>query len=156
MTRFTPLLLVVLALAAAVPAAFADDSAPPVATTTTTTTTAAPPAHAHPFARLRLEILRLRLHLVRLEYRVVCRDEKSDRCAQFTQTLVTRLTNLDDAVEKKATALSCSSDSTDKRCVLLGKIDAKLKDIIQKLQSGTAPSPTDDSGLDGAAASLQP
>jgi hypothetical protein len=152
MLRFAPLLLVVLALAAAVPAAFADDSTPPA--TTTTTTTAAPPAHAHPFARLRLDILRLRLRLVRLEYRVVCHDTSSDRCTQFTQRLVTRLTALETAVEQKLTTLSCSSSGTDKRCTLLTKIDAKLKNVLQKLQSGAPPSSTDESGLDNAASSL--
>jgi hypothetical protein len=163
MTRFAPLLLVVLALAAAVPAAFADDSTPPApaattpATTTTTNTTASPTtphAHAHPFARIRLQLLRLRLRLVRLEYRVVCHDQSSDRCAQFTQKLITRLTNLDNAVEQRMATLNCTSDGTDKRCVLLAKIDAKLKDVIQKLQSGTAPSTSDESGLDNAASSL--
>jgi hypothetical protein len=153
MTRFAPLLLVVLALATAVPAAFADDSTPPPAATTTTTASA-PPATAHPFARLRLDILRLRLRLARLEYRVVCHDTSGDRCAQFTQKLVTRLTNVESAVEKKMTTLGCSSSSTDKRCTLLAKIDAKLKDVIQKLQSGAAPSTTDESGLDSAASSL--
>jgi hypothetical protein len=150
MTRFAPLLLVVLALTAAAPAAFADDATPPA----TTTTTSAPPARAHPFARLRLDILRLRLRLARLEYRVACHDTSSDRCTQFTQKLVTRLTSVESNVEKKLTTLNCSSSSTDKRCTLLTKIDAKLKDVIQKLQSGAAPSTTDDSGLDDAASSL--
>ena len=155
MARFAPLLLVVLALAAAVPAAFADDSTPPAATTATTTTTTAPPAHGHLFARLRLEILRLRLRLVRLEYRVVCHDTAGDRCARFTQKLVDRLTALDDAVQQKLSSLNCASDSTDKRCVLLTRIDAKLKKIVERLQSGAgAPSSSDESGLDSAAATL--
>lgn len=151
MTRLAPLLLVVLALAAAVPAAFADDSTPPAPTTTTTTTA---PTGSHPFARLRLDILRLRLRLVRLEYRVACHDATSDRCAQFTQKLVSRLANVETAVEKKLTALDCSSSSTDRRCSLLVKLDAKLKDVLQELQSGAAPSTTDESGLDSAASSL--
>ena len=154
MTRFAPLLLVLLALGAAVPAAFADDSTPPATTTTTTTTASAPPAKAHPFARLRLDILRLRLRLARLEYRVACHDTSSDRCTQFTQRLVTRLTTVETNVEKKMTTLDCSSSSTDKRCTLLAKLDAKLKDVLQKLQSGAAPSTTDQSGLDSAASSL--
>jgi hypothetical protein len=142
MKRFAPLFLVVLALAAAVPAAFADDSTPPapaVTTTTTSPTTSAPPSHAHPLARIRLELLRLRLRLVRLEYGVACHDKSSDRCMQFTQKLVTRLTNVDTAVEQKLTSLSCTSDSTDKRCTLLARIDAKLKDVLQSLQPGNAP-----------------
>jgi hypothetical protein len=140
MKRFAPLLLVVLALAAAVPAAFAD------------TTTPTQPQR-HPVARIRLEILRLHLQLARLEYRVVCHDTSSDRCTQFTQKLVTRLTTVDTAVEQKLTSLNCTSDSTDKRCTLLTKIDTKLKNVIQKLQSGSAPTPSDESGLDSAAAS---
>jgi hypothetical protein len=141
MKRFAPLLLVVLALAAAVPAAFAD------------TTTPTQPQR-HPVARIRLEILRLHLQLARLEYRVVCHDTSSDRCTQFRQKLVTRLTTVDTAVEQKLTSLNCTSDSTDKRCTLLTKIDTKLKNVIQKLQSGSAPTPSDESGLDSAAASL--
>jgi hypothetical protein len=141
MKRFAPLLLVVLALAAAVPAAFAD-----------TTTPTQPQRHS--VARIRLEILRLHLQLARLEYRVVCHDTSSDRCTQFRQKLVTRLTTVDTAVEQKLTSLNCTSDSTDKRCTLLTKIDTKLKNVIQKLQSGSAPTPSDESGLDSAAASL--
>jgi hypothetical protein len=141
MKRFAPLLLVVLALAAAVPAALAD------------TTTPTQPQR-HPVARIRLEILRLHLQLARLEYRVICHDTSSDRCAQFTQKLVTRLTTVDTAVEQKLTSLNCTSDSTDKRCTLLTKIDTKLKNMIQKLQSGSAPASSDESGLDSAAASL--
>jgi len=141
MKRLAPLLLVVVALAAAVPAAFAD------------TTTPTQPQR-HPVARIRLEILRLHLQLARLEYRVVCRDTSSDRCSQLTQKLVTRLTTVDTAVEQKLTSLSCTSDSTDKRCTLLAKIDTKLKNVIEKLQSGSVPSSSDESGLDNAAASL--
>jgi len=140
MKRFLPLVLVVLAFAA-VPAAFADGSTP------------AQP-QGHPIARIRLELLRLHLQLARVEYRIACHDQSSDRCTQFTQKLVTRLTNVDTKVEQKLTSLSCTSDSTDKRCTLLTKIDTKLKDVIQKLQSGTAPSSTDESGLDSAASSL--
>ena len=67
---------------------------------------------------------------------------------------VTRLTNVDTAVEQKLTPLNCTCDSADKRCTLLTKIDAKLKDLIQKLQSGSAPSSSDESGLDNAASGL--
>jgi hypothetical protein len=153
MKRFIPLLLVVLALGA-IPVAFADDSTPAPATTTTTSTTPTAPAHGHPFARIRLELLRLRLQLVRLEYRVACHDKSSDRCTQFTQKLVQRLTTIDSAVQQKLASLNCASDSTDKRCTLLTKLDTKLKNVIQKLQSGNAPSSSDESGLDNAAASL--
>jgi len=122
MKRFAPLLLVVLALAAAVPAAFAD------------TTTPTQP-QSHQVAPIRLELLRLRLRLVRLEYRVACHDTSSDRCTQFTQKLVTRLTNVDTAVEQKLTSLSCTSDSTDRSCIAPTKIDAKLRSILQELQT---------------------
>jgi len=122
MKRLAPLLLVVLALAAAVPAAFAD------------TTTPTQP-QSHQVAPIRLELLRLRLRLVRLEYRVACHDTSSDRCTQFTQKLVTRLTNVDTAVEQKLTSLSCTSDSTDRSCIALTKIDAKLRSILQELQT---------------------
>ena len=140
MKRFLPLVLVVFALAA-VPAAFADGSTP------------AQP-QGHPIARIRLDLLRLHLQLARVEYRIACHDTSSDRCTQFTQKLVTRLTNVDTAVEQKLTSLNCSSDSSDKRCTLLAKIDTKLKNVLQKLQSGGAPSSSDESALDNAASSL--
>jgi hypothetical protein len=140
MKRFAPLLFIVLALAA-VPAAAADTQTP------------AKP-QGHPVARIRLELLRVRLQLVRLEYRIACHDTSSDRCAQFTQKVVDRLTTLDGNVQKKLTELSCSSDSTDKRCAVLTKLDEKLQSILQKLQAPA--SSTDESGSDDAAATLQP
>ena len=142
MKRFAPLLFIVLALAA-VPAAFADTTTPAPAT-----------SQGHPIARIRLELLRVRLQLVRLEYRVACHDTTSDRCAQFTQKVVDRLTTLDGNVQKKSSELNCTSDSSDKRCTVLAKIDEKLQSILQKLQAPA--SSTDDAGLDNAAASLTP
>jgi hypothetical protein len=155
MSRFAPLLLVVLALAAAVPVvAFADDSTPPAAATTTTTssTPAAPPAKGHPLAPMRLEILRLRLQLVHLRYRIVCRQQ-SDACTRLTQKIVDRLTTLDQNVEAKLTQLGCSSASTDSKCSALGRVDAKLQKAIAKLGSGS-PASSDESGLDSAANTL--
>lgn len=155
MKRFAPLLLVVLALAVPV-AALADDSTP---TATTTTSTPAQPPQApqgtrHPFARMRLEILRLRIQLARVEYRVVCRDETSDACAQFTQTLVDRLTAVDQKVQAKMSSVGCASSSADTRCDLLSRVDARLQKLIAKLGSGSAPSTSDQSGLDQAASTL--
>jgi len=122
MKRFAPLLLVVIALAAAVPAAFAD------------TTTPTQPQR-HPVARIRLELLRLHLQLARVEYRIACHDKSSDQCTQFTQKVAERLTTLDGNVQQKLSELNCTSDSTDKRCDVLAKLDEKLQSMLQKLQT---------------------
>ncbi|MES1248908.1 MAG: hypothetical protein ABUS54_14670 [Actinomycetota bacterium] len=150
MKRFAPLLLVVFALAVPV-AAFADDSTPPPATTTTTTTAT---QQGHPIAKLRLEILGLRLQLVRLRYRVACHDKTSSACTQLTQKLVDRLTTADKNVQAKLTQLGCTSTSTDKKCTALAKVDAKLQKVIANLGS-PAPAPSsDESSLDAAAGAL--
>jgi hypothetical protein len=165
MKRFAPLLFVVLALAVAAPIALADDSTPPPAATTTTTTTtagtapAAPQAKGHPFARMRLEILRLRIQLVHLRYRIVCHDTSSDACATFTQKIVDRLTTVDKNVQAKLAQLDCSSSSADKRCAVLAKVDAKLQKVIAKLSSPSSSSSSSsdsssDSSLDQAANAL--
>jgi hypothetical protein len=138
MKRFAPLAVIVLAFAIA-PVAFADDTTPP-----------ASPA-AHPAVRLHVEILRLRLQLVHLRYRIVCHKQDSDRCTQFTQKIVDRLTKLDGNVQAKIDELKCTSDSSDKKCTVLAKIDAKLKDVIAKLGS---PSSSSDTSLDQAASDL--
>lgn len=164
MKRFIPLALVVLAIAA-VPAAFADGGTPAPTTpaTTTTTTTAAPaPATApqakgHPFARMRLEILRLRIQMLHLRYRIACHDVQSDTCTQFTQDAVSRLTALDQKVQAKESSLGCSTGSADRRCDILSKVDAKLQQVIAKLGSpsaAAASSTGDESGLDAAANQL--
>lgn len=156
MKRFAPLLFVVLALA--VPTvALADDTTPP-APTTTATTQQAPPGHS--LAKMRLEILRLRIRLVHLRYRIACHDASSDACAQFTQKIVDRLTTLDKNVQAKATQLGCSSSSTDKKCTVLAKVDAKLQKVIANLSnpssasSSSNASSSDESGLDSAANAL--
>jgi hypothetical protein len=154
MKRFAPLLLIVLAFAA-VPAAFADDgtpAAPPAAAQAPSTTQAAQ-GQGHPMARIQLELLRVRLQLVRIRYQIACHDKTSDRCAQFTQKFVGGLTTLDQNVQDRIAKNCTATSSTDKRCDVLSKLDSKLQDIIQKLQTPTGAS-GDESGLDGAAASL--
>ena len=164
MKRFAPLLFAIFALAVAAPIALADDSTPPTATTTTTTTApaapaapAAPQAKDHPFARMRLEILRLRIQLVHLRYRVVCHNAQSDACTQFTQKAVDRLTAIDQKVQAKLADLKCTSDSSDKKCGVLSKVDQRLQQVISKLgnpSSAPSSSTSDESGLDQAANAL--
>ena len=139
MKRFAPLLLVVLALAA-VPAALADDSTP-----------AAPLAPAQ-HAPVQLQLLRIRLQLVRLRYRIACHKQESDRCTQFTQKAVAGLTKLDGNVQARLTK-NCASTSTDKRCDVLTKLDQKLQDLIAKLGNPASTS-SDSSALDNAAGAL--
>ena len=71
MKRFTTLALVVFALAA-VPAAFADDTAPPTRPADTTATRSSGRAAATGNARMRVELLRLRLEIVNLRFRLHC------------------------------------------------------------------------------------
>lgn len=147
MKRFAPLLLIVFALAA-VPAAFADDAPAPA-------TPSAPAAKAggHPIARIQLEMLRVRLQLMRLRHRIACHKQDSDRCAQVTQKVTDRLTKLDQNVQDRIAKNCTSTASTDKRCDVLTKLDKKLQDVIAKL--GSAPSATTGaSGLDNAAGNL--
>jgi hypothetical protein len=139
MKRFAPLLLIVLALAA-VPGAFADDSTP--------APSAAPAQHA----RAQLQLLRIRLELVRPRYRIACHKQDSDRCTQFTQKAVDRLTKLDGNVQDRISK-NCSSTTTGKRCDVLTKLDQKLQDVIAKLGS-PASTITDSSALDNAAGAL--
>lgn len=179
MKRFAPLALIVFALAV-VPAAFADNgtpapSAPPTAAPTTTQPATTPPAAQNagrPGAQMRIEILRLRLQIVRLRFRLHCGQNGNashDKCAAFAQKVVDRLTKLDGNVQQKIADLeNCTSDSTDSKCknadkkiAVLTKIDTHLQNVIQKLQdwlngtsssSSTPPSP--DAALDQAAAGL--
>jgi hypothetical protein len=169
MKRFAPLALLVLAFAIT-PVAFADDTTPAPAAPAATSaagTTAAPAAPTadragHPLLRMRLEILRLRLQLVHVRYAIVCHDQQSDRCTQFTQKVVDRLTKIDDNVQSRIDALKqCTSDSTDAKCKnadkkidLLTKIDERLQDVISKLGSPTPSSSSSDSAVDQAANAL--
>lgn len=134
MKRLAPLVLVVLALAA-VPAAFADDGPTPAAPATPPAATA--PQHGG--AHARLQLLRLELRVARLRYRIACHDASSDRCNRVTQTLVQRLTTLDGKVQQKLVALQCTTVSTDRKCVVLSKLDGKLKDVLQTLSSPPSP-----------------
>jgi hypothetical protein len=179
MKRFAPLALIVFALAV-VPAAFADNgtpapSAPPTAAPTTTQPATTPPATQNagrPGAQMRIEILRLRLQIVQLRFRLHCGQNGNashDKCVAFAQKVVDRLTKLDANVQQKLADLkNCASDSTDSKCknadkkiAVLTTIDTHLQSVIQKLQdwlngtsssSSTPPSP--DAALDQAAAGL--
>lgn len=151
MQRFTPLLLVVLALA--VPTvAFADGTTPPAPAGA-----AASAQHGRPFAKMRLEILRLRVQLVHLRYRVVCHDPSSSACTTFTQKAVDRLTTIDKNVQAKLAQLNCSASSSDRKCALLAKVDQRLQKVIARLGSpstATSSTSSDQSGLDQAANTL--
>ena len=154
MKRFAPLALIVLALAA-VPAALADNGAPSAPPSVTPPATQpAQPANGHPGARIQLELLRIRLQIVRLRYRIACHKQDSDRCATFKQNVVDRLTKLDQNVQGRIST-NCTSTSTDKRCDVLTKLDQKLQDVISKLGAvAGSSSSTDSSGLDNAAGAL--
>lgn len=180
MKRFAPLALLVLAFAVT-PVAFADDTTPapaapavaPASTTPTTAPTApaspapttAPTAQrdGHPLLRMHVEILRLRLQLVHLRYRIACHKQDSDRCTQFTQKLVDRLTKVDGNVQSRIDALKqCTSDSSDNKCKnadkkieLLTKIDTKLQSVIANLGNPSSASDSSpESAVDQAASSL--
>jgi hypothetical protein len=169
MKRFAPLALIVLALAA-VPAAFADDSTP-APTQPTATTPATQPAQqnaGHPGIRMRIEILRLRMRIVELRFRLHCGQNGNashEKCVAFAQKVEDRLTKLDGNVQAKLTELkACTPDSTDPKCKnadkkieVLTRVDTYLQNVIQKVQawlSGTPSSTSSDSALDQAATSL--
>jgi hypothetical protein len=168
MKRFAPLALIVLALAI-VPAAFADDSTP--APTRPTAAPASQPARQNaggPGIRMRVEILRLRMRIVELRFRLHCGQKGNashDKCVAFAQKLEDRLTKLDGNVQAKLSELkACTPDSPDPKCKnadkkieVLTKVDAYLQTVIQKVQAwstGTPSSANSDSALDQAAASL--
>jgi len=167
MKRFTLLALIVLALAI-VPAAFADDTTPaptqPTAAPATTQTPAQQNA-GRPGIQMRIEILRLRMQIVQLRFRLHCGQNGNashERCAAFAQKVVDHLTKLDGRVQAKLAELkACTPDSTDPKCnnadkkiAVLTRVDTHLQNVIQKLQdwlNGKSPS---DSALDQAANSL--
>jgi hypothetical protein len=170
MKRFAPLALIVLALAV-IPAAFADDGTTPPSTTTTTTATTQPNAGGKANVGLRIEILRLRLQLVRLRFRLHCGphgNAPQDRCVAFAQKVEDRLTKLDGNVQQKLGDLkACTPDSTDAKCknadkkiTVLTRIDTHLQKVIQNIQnwingkSSDSSSSTSDSSLDQAASNL--
>jgi hypothetical protein len=170
MKRFAPLALVVLALAV-IPAAFADDGTTPPSTTTTTTATTQPNAGGKANVGLRIEILRLRLQLVRLRFRLHCGphgNAPQDTCVAFAQKVEDRLTKLDGNVQQKLGDLkACTPDSTDAKCknadkkiTVLTRIDTHLQKVIQNIQnwingkSSDSSSSSSDSSLDQAASNL--
>ena len=180
MKRFAPLALIVLALAV-VPAAFADDTTPaptrPTAAPATTqpATPATRPAQQNagrPGIQMRIEILRLRMQIVQLRFRLHCGQNGNashERCVAFAQKVVDHLTKLDARVQTKLAELkACTPDSTDPKCrnadkkiAVLTRVDTHLQNVIQKLQdwlngqsSGDSSSASSDSALDQAASSL--
>jgi hypothetical protein len=173
MKRFAPLALIVLALAV-VPAAFADDTTP-APTQPTAATPATQPAQQNagrPGIQMRIEILRLRMQIVQLRFRLHCGQNGNashERCVAFAQKVVDRLTKLDGKVQAKLAELkACTPDSTDPKCknadkkiAVLTRVDTHLQNVIQKLQdwldgktSGDSSSASSDSALDQAASSL--
>ena len=108
MKRFAPLALIVLSLAV-VPAAFADNGTPP-----------AQQNAGRPNAQMRVQILRLRLQIVQLRFRLHCGQNgkaSHDECVAFAQKVEDRLTSLDAKVQQKLTELkACTADSTDPKC----------------------------------------
>ena len=180
MKRFAPLALVVLALAL-IPAAFADDSTPvPTQPTTTTAPATTPPATpptgqkagGRSGVQLRIEILRLRLQIVQLRFRLHCGQNgnaSQARCVAFAQKVVAQLTKLDANVQAKIAELkNCTPNSTDPKCknadkkiAVLTRVDTRLQNVIQKLNawlngksSDSSSSSSSDSALDQAAAGL--
>ena len=165
MKRFAPLALIVLALAL-IPAAFADDGTTPPSTGTTTTTAATQPdTGAKANVGLRIEILRLRLQIVRLRFRLHCGphgNAPQDRCVAFAQKVEDRLTKLDGNVQQKLADLrTCTAGSTDAKCTnadkkiaALTRIDTHLQKVIQSIQNWIKGKSSDSSSLDQAASNL--
>ena len=169
MKRFAPLALIVLALAV-VPAAFADDGTPaPTSPTTAPTTQPArtPPAQQNagrPGVQMRVEILRLRLQIVQLRFRLHCGQNGNashDRCVAFAQKVLDKLTKLDGNVQQKIAELkACTPDSTDPKCknadkkiAVLTRVDTHLQKVIQAVQDwldGKTPTSSDSANSDGA------
>jgi hypothetical protein len=168
MKRFAPLALIVLALAIA-PAALADDSTP--APTQPTAAPATQPAQQNAGRsgiRMRIEILRLRMRIVELRFRLHCGQNGNashDKCVAFAQKVEDRLTKLDGNVQAKLAELkACTPDSTDPKCKnadkkieVLTKVDTYLQSVMQKVHdwlNGSSSSASSDSALDQAASSL--
>lgn len=160
MKRFAPFALVVLALAI-VPVALADGSNPSPSQT-------GAPAGVH----LRIDILKLRLQIVQLRFRLHCGQNgkaPQDRCVAFAQKVEDKLTKLDGNVQQKIADLeSCTTTSTDQKCknadkkiAVLTQVDTHLQAAIQDVEgwlngkSSTSTSPSDgDGALDQAANGL--
>jgi hypothetical protein len=169
MKRFAPLALIVLALAG-VPAALADDGtapAPSQPTAAPATTTQAPAQQnaGRPGIQMRIEILRLRMQIVQLRFRLHCGQNGNashERCVAFAQKVVDHLTKLDRNVQGKLAELkACTPDSTDPKCknadkkiAVLTRVDTHLQNVIQKLQDWLNGQSSGDSALDQAANNL--
>ena len=174
MKRFAPLALIVLALDV-VPAALANDGTPAQPTAAPAATAAQAPARQNagrPGIQMRIEILRLRMQIVQLRFRLHCGQNGNashERCVAFAQKVVDHLTKLDGKVQAKLAELkACTPDSTDPKCknadkkiAVLTRVDTHLQNVIQKLQdwlngksSSDSSSPSSDSALDQAATSL--
>jgi hypothetical protein len=166
MKRFTTLALLVFALAA-VPAALADDGTTPPAPSSAAA--AQQQARGGGNARTRIEILRLRMQIVQLRFRLHCGkggNASQERCKAFVQKIEDRLTKLDRNVQAKLDELkSCTPASTDPKCAnaerkiaALTKLDEHLQNAIKRLQSWldgtTSTDPSSDSALDQAASQL--
>ncbi|HZR96824.1 MAG TPA: hypothetical protein VFA56_14090 [Gaiellaceae bacterium] len=168
MKRLTTLALVVLALAA-VPAALAD-GAPTQQDPTQQEPAQQQPAQQHGRVApgIRLEILRLRMQIVQLRFRVHCSGGRNaDTCRAFAQRVEDRLTKLDGNVQSKLGELqSCTSTATDGKCknadkriAVLTKIDEHLKKAIANVEGwlagkATASGDDGDSSLGEAASQL--
>jgi hypothetical protein len=172
MKRFTTLALVVFALAA-VPAAFADDTTPPARPADTTATAPAQQRQngGAGNARMRAELIRLRVEIVKLRFRLHCGPNgkaPADKCHARAEQMLARLKKIDANVQAKLAELkACTPDSTDAKCknaarkiAVLTKLDTRLQNAIQKLQdyldgkSSTPTDPSSDSALDQAANQL--
>ena len=173
MKRFTTLALVVFALAA-VPAAFADDTTPPARPASAPATAPATQPERQNGgagnARTRVEILRLRVEIVKLRFRLHCGPNgkaPADKCHARAEQILARLKKIDANVQAKIAELkACTPDSTDPKCknadrkiAVLTKLDERLQNAIQKLQDwldgkGAAPDASSDSALDQAANQL--
>jgi hypothetical protein len=166
MKRFTTLALLVFALAA-VPAALADDGTTPPAPSSAAA--AQQQARGGGNARTRIEILRLRMQIVQLRFRLHCGkggNASQERCKAFVQKIEDRLTKLDGNVQAKLDELkSCTPASTDPKCknaerkiAVLTKLDEHLQNAIKRLQGWldgtTSTDPSSDSALDQAASQL--
>jgi hypothetical protein len=164
MKRLTTLALLVFALAA-VPAALADDSTPAASPAPA----AQQQAGAGARIPMRLEILRLRMQIVSLRFRLHCGPNghaAADRCTAFAQKVEDRLTKIDGNVQSKLTQLkACTPTSTDgicknadKKIALFTAVDGRLQAAIQKVQDWlngkSASTSTSDSALDQAANQL--
>jgi hypothetical protein len=165
MKRFAPLALIVLALAI-VPAALADDGTPaPAQPTAAPATQPAQQNAGRPGIRMRVEILRLRMQIVQIRFRLHCGQNGNashEKCVAFAKKVEDRLTKLDGNVQAKLTELkACTPDSTDPKCknadkkiAALTKADAylqKVQDWLDGKSPVTPSSTSSDSALDQAA-----